>query len=426
MRQRIARHAQHGRAPAIAPSVAGRGVAASSISQILSTRSFPRPSVSRSCRCSQRYCSQRSSHAPPETTTSSHWPSSDSAATGAPFESRPAAVAPESAAAARSARCSWCGLGADHEIGEVRSDHRRRADQQHDQHLQPPAGGAARRVVGARRRGHRVHRQLSGCAQASEAAGAGADELEPDIQDQPSTHHRVPLDRVAVLLVDIDRRMRATARSRPSRGGGRIVLLHRHRRERQTDLGANTRRGRDFAGSAPALRRRELVEPGRRRGDQPIAPRPFPPASRPAAATCGRAMLRGAQPRCTSTAVARPSSRSGVTTKKPAGRSSAGCRGTPCAPATHCPRTTAGAIVLRVGALRRRARDPRCAAAAGSPRVSSARLQRDLLGGAVELPDAQRAGDGRRPPPSPASPCSQRRSAVALIGATPERDNRLA
>src|SRR5689334_25237859 len=79
--------------------------------------------------------------------------------------------------------------------------------------------------------------KLSGAPDdSSEAPEPGADELEPDIQTCHQRTHREPLERVAVVLVNIDRRMRPLPKQSVSRGGGRIVLLNRHGRERQMDL----------------------------------------------------------------------------------------------------------------------------------------------------------------------------------------------
>jgi hypothetical protein len=71
----------------MAAKVSRLGASMSSISQSLSTRSFSAPSASCSWRCSQRWRSQRESQAAPATTTTSHWPRSESGATGVPARS---------------------------------------------------------------------------------------------------------------------------------------------------------------------------------------------------------------------------------------------------------------------------------------------------------------------------------------------------
>ena len=87
--------------------------------------------------------------------------------------------APASAAAARSARCSWCAPGPQHEVGEVRGDHRRRADQQHGDHQPAAALGAAQRAASLVD-GSEWTLKLTSSA---ESGLGGADESMPDIEE---------------------------------------------------------------------------------------------------------------------------------------------------------------------------------------------------------------------------------------------------
>ena len=165
--ERVARHAQdRARKPRASPSQrslpASRRGAARVVDQpelVDAVRS--RPSISRSWRCRNRCRSHAASQAPPAARRRAATGPAASGATGAALQVGERQRGRHRPRAARSARRSCVrALGPQHEVGEVRRDHRRRADQQDQQHLQPPARGAPQRVVRRLRSGSECTRQL--------------------------------------------------------------------------------------------------------------------------------------------------------------------------------------------------------------------------------------------------------------------------
>jgi hypothetical protein len=73
---------------------------------------------------------------------------------------------------AGSARCSWCGCRGGSEIGDVRGDHGRGADGEHEEHQPPPAGGAPWSGLGLAT-GEGIECTVNESAEALSGTGAG-------------------------------------------------------------------------------------------------------------------------------------------------------------------------------------------------------------------------------------------------------------
>src|SRR5947207_15613752 len=96
------------------------------------------------------------------------------------------------------------------------------------------------------------------------ARDPGADELEPDIQTCHQRTEGEPLEGIAVVLVDVDRRARPVARQTVVVEAA--VLDHRKRRQGDAGLGGVCGQV-DILTDRAGGGRRELEEPGGRRGE---------------------------------------------------------------------------------------------------------------------------------------------------------------
>ena len=240
---------------------AARFGASSVTSQSLSMRSRSRPSISRSWRCRYRRFSQAGvAGGRAQRPAAATGPRSDAASTGLP-----SSVRSGSAGRLRVGRISAAvvaaRLRAQHEVAEVGRHHRRGADQQHQQHLDAADARAPR--VGAAARA-RASSAPSAPTASARAAASRAEELEPDIKTGDEGAERKPLQRVAVVLGDIERRPAsiAAAGRRPARR--RRPVARPPAAAARARFRGHTTADRDFAGSRPRRRcRTRTALPGR-------------------------------------------------------------------------------------------------------------------------------------------------------------------
>ena len=214
----------------------------------------------------------------------------------------------------------------------------------------------------------------------------------PDIEEGDGRREGEPLERVAVVLLHVDRGRRpvtlepvgretlARPAAAPKAAAGRAPS-----RERM-------KRGRDSAGSARWRRRRTrtaATAPGRRC----LRPRRCPRAWRFAAATRGR-RNRAAPSRAGRARPPEPgASASGVTTKKPTLPSICRLSRKTVRSTSQRPRRLTRRWCWRLGGERRSRQRRRVEHGLARARLE-ARLQGDLLMRAIELPEAEPGGEG--------------------------------
>ncbi len=250
----------------------------------------------------------------------------------------------------------------------------------------------------------------------------------PDIEEDDARRDGEPLDRVAVVLLDVGRRRRPVANQTVGRGAGLVLLHHRERQQVKARL-AGERSDVEILPDRPARRIGELEQARRRRrddagdGDEPGRRRDRRQRGAIGEVARDPAALRPAPRPMT------PPSASGVTTKKPTLPSI--CR---------LSRKTVRSSSQRPWRTTRR----KCCASA-APAIAGercaierrlgracfeARLERVLLRRAIELPEAeargeQGRGDGgqqdQRAAPAPAAPGHAGRGDRALAHQEPAR-----
>ena len=216
----------------------------------------------------------------------------------------------------------------------------------------------------------------------------------PDIEEGDARRDGEPLERIAVVLLHVGGRRAASARSRPSAAAPARVVLQRPRAAAGRGRSrARTKRCRDFAGSGRCAAAPNSNSRDGDGGDDAFDRRRRRSASTAAAARRARLKLRGAQPRWTSTArpeaverERRDDEEADLAVHLPVVEED-GPLGEPAA-AQHD-----AAIVLRLGvgrrARQRRGVERRLARA----RLEAAPASAILLGGAIELPEAEAGGE---------------------------------